>query len=401
MDAGAGYAQILVANPGSTSRKYALYRGESPVFSVVFRQGAEAVEYSATVPEQSFRGKLDGVQLKNAWGAFLREFPAGMNTPVSIDAVALRVVASGAAFQRHTWIDETYIRALENQQKLLPLHIGNTLEDYHELKANFPGARFIDISDSAFHTTQPLPARLYGLNSALASEHGLERFGYHGIAAAAVVDRLSRHYLVDARKLVLCHLGGGSSIIAIKNGRSIYTSMGFSPLEGPMMVTRSGDLDPALVAHLADRVFPAPDALTSYLNTQCGIKGWTGTADVQELMQRCEAGDPVALSAVDKYVHDVLKYIGIAFMALEGLDAIVFSGGIGEHAALIREKILKGLEFLGFRHREETQVLDEGCYETGSSDSAIHAFVVKVDEEMTMLRLLLDFLGKNARHTKP
>lgn len=392
MDPGAVYGQILVANPGSTSRKYALYQGETPVFSLAFRQHADAVEYKAIAGERSFSGKLDGVHLENALAAFLRESPAGMSIPVSVDAVALRVVAGGVAFQHHGPVDEEYIRELEKQQKLLPLHAGSTLEDYRALKANFPEARFIGISDSAFHTTQPAPARFYGLNTGLAAEQGLQRFGYHGIAAASVVERLSRHYLVDARKLVLCHLGGGTSIMAIKNGRSLYTSMGFSPLEGPMMVTRSGDLDPAVAASLLGSVFPTPDELIGYLNTQCGVKGWTGTADVRELMQRCEAGDPRAVAAVDKYVHDVLKYIGIAFMALEGMDAVVFSGGIGEHAVLIRNKILKGLEFLGFKPREEAQVLDERCYELAASGSAIHAFVVKVDEEYTMLKLSLAFL---------
>jgi len=391
---------ILIANPGSTSRKYALYRDGERWLSAVDRQREDGVSHEVVIAGRTFSGMMKAAALKDAFEAFIQMLDTETAAAVEAGVIALRVVASGTAFQRHALIDEDYRARLEKQRVLLPLHVNHTLDDLEALQAMFPGAQFIGISDSAFHATQHVHVRSYGLDPSFAAEHDLYRFGYHGLAAASAVRILSGHYPLGSRKLVLCHLGGGTSVMAIENGKSVYASMGFSPLEGPMMATRSGDLDPALAVHLASEILATGEETIAWLSKHGGFKGFAGTTDVQELVQRYEAADRAAMLAVDKYVHDVLKYIGIAMMELQGMDAIVFSGGIGEHAALIRGKILEGLNFLGFSPAGKATVLDERCSELDASNSAIRAFVVKVDEEAVMYEAARDFIASGTFGSK-
>lgn len=305
--------RVLCVNIGSESRKYALYEGDAELWSEHIENRHE---------------HLDPVRLREKF-----------------DVVAVRVVAPGVFFQSHRGIDTEYMHTLERARELDPLHIEPIIKEINFFKNHFPKIPQVAISDSAFHASIPAHARQYAIPAEDAKKFGIEKYGYHGISVSYVVDTLKKKGSLKER-VIVCHLGGGSSITALKSGKSVDTTMGMTPLAGLPMATRVGDIDPGALAYLASAKKMTNEKLGAYLTKESGFLGVAGTADMRELLAREQKDHAVAL-AIQMFVYQIQKYIGAYTSVLGGLDTLVFTGTIGERSEPIRSKVLAGQKFSG------------------------------------------------------
>src|SRR5262245_32086437 len=266
-----------------------------------------------------------------------------------VAAVAHRIVHGGERFLRATQIDDAVLAEIEQLSHLAPLHNPPALAAVRQARAVYPRTPHIAIFDTAYHATLPLHAREYALPRDLSQRLGIRRYGFHGISHAHVMHSVAAHLGAPADKLriISCHLGNGASAAAIEHGKSIDTSMGMTPLEGLVMGTRAGDLDPGIVLDLVQSGSFDGQELDDLLNRKSGMKGLTGTNDMREIERRAAGGDAEARSAMALYAYRVRRYIGAYAAAMGGVDAIAFTGGVGENSAAIRQACLERLEFLG------------------------------------------------------
>jgi acetate kinase len=356
--------KILLSNIGSATRKYALFDRERKRASARFESGGSGFAQVFPGPGAEPIGIPLAVRdLAEGTAAFLEFLLAEgiLQRPGGIDRAAVRVVAPGTWFQENRIADEACLERLRQARAFAPLHIGPVLAELESMGRLLPGLPILAVSDSAFHSTLPAARRSYGLPSGDAERWGIRRFGYHGLSAQSILARLAAAGPVPAR-IILCHLGGGSSVTAVLEGRSVDTSMGYSPLEGLIMGTRVGDIDAGAVLRLSKIPGMGPDELEAYLNERCGLLGMSGiSSDVRSLLAREEEGEAGARLALEAFVYRVRKFIGAYRVALGGLDRMIFTGGIGEGSPVIRERILDGLDFLGdFRMAVmETEEMEE------------------------------------------
>lgn len=334
---------ILVSNPGSASRKYAVFDGQACKLRLHFEHENGRI-VCAVDNKKHDRRAADIGGLAQAAGLLpdiLGEH--GISAP---DAIALRVVAPSAYFLQHRRLDDQAVARLREFEPRAPLHISASLQELEALQQTWPDVPVFGISDSAFHATKPDYAWNYGIRLEDADHLEVKRFGYHGLSAQSVVRQLQKRL---PEKLVICHLGSGSSVIAVHGGRSVDATMGFSPLEGLVMSTRSGTIDITAVHALQDALELDSEAAQDYLNKQGGLLGLSGTSgDIRELLQREADGDYRAGLALKTYINRVQQAIGQMTAALGGIDALVFTGAAGERASDIRRRIVANLHFLEF-----------------------------------------------------
>ncbi len=340
---------ILIANPGSASRKYALYDqtlkerarlhfemiNEHTIACTLLRNGTTkdipiTIEHladsaSQVVPILSREGILTAEQ--------------------AIDRIGLRIVAPRTFFMQHRIIDRAVTEELERAHELAPLHIEATIGELKYLKEYFPDAMIVGASDSAFHATKPDYAWNYGINLHDADTHDIKRFGYHGLSVEASIDSLRRIGKLTP-KIVVCHLGSGASVSAVLNGRSVDTTMGFTPLEGLIMSTRVGSIDPGAVYALSRALNFSHEQVEQYLHTQSGLLGLGGSSDIRELIAREANGNHIAHLALATLVHSIHKAIGQMIATLNGIDLLVFTGTVGERSYQLRPRITAHLGFV-------------------------------------------------------
>lgn len=302
-----------------------------------------------------------------------------------IDAVAHRVVHGGNLFTAATVIDDATLARIESLDDLAPLHNPAAVSGIHAARKIFGNrAPMAAVFDTAFHHTLPETAATYAIPYDLSAKHGIRRYGFHGMAHQYSMLR----YAVlsgsppEQVKLVTLHLGNGSSACAIRDGRSMETSMGFTPLEGLVMGTRSGDLDPALVSFLARKENVDAAEVERWLNHRSGLLGLSGRSnDMRELLSRYD-NDVRARLAIDVFCYRARKYLGAYLAVLGGADAVVFSGGIGENAPAVRQSICRGMEWCGLRLDKDKNTGAVGVEAAiGATDSRIGAYVIPSDEE--------------------
>ena len=267
----------------------------------------------------------------------------------SPDAIVHRIVHGGERFLHATRIDDGVLGEIEQLSHLAPLHNPPALAAVRQARKAYPQAPHVAVFDTAFHATLPAHAREYALPRDLRERFGIRRYGFHGISHAHVMHAVATHLKSAAEKLriVSCHLGNGASVTAIEHGRSVDTSMGMTPLEGLVMGTRAGDLDPGIVLELVQSGSFDGEELDALLNRQSGMAGLTGTNDMREIERRAADGDEDCRRALALYAYRVRKYIGAYAAVMGGVDAIAFTGGVGENSAAIRQACLERLEFLG------------------------------------------------------
>ncbi len=306
-----------------------------------------------------------------------------------LEAVAHRVVHGGARFREPVLVDTAVREQIVELEPLAPLHNAPALSEMDEAERAFPAVPQVAVFDTAFHASLPEAAAVYALPSRWRTDWGVRRYGFHGLSVAWSAERapelLGRS--PDGLMLVVCHLGGGSSITAVRDGRSADTTMGFSPLEGVPMATRSGSVDPgALVYLLRERGLPV-DELEHVLTTEAGLKGIAGgSGDMRELEGRARAGDADAELALDVFVHRVAAEVAAMAVAAGGLDAVVFTAGIGEGSALVRSRVCERLRFLGVELDPARNSGAEPDCDVAAEDSPARALVIRAREEIVAAR---------------
>lgn len=323
--------------------------------------------------------------------------------PLGVQAVGYRVVHGGPRLTGPVRITSEVLEEVRSLAGLAPLHVPTDLEVIAASSSTAPGVPGVAVFDTAFHRTLPEFAWRYALPEEVedGGMGGLRRYGFHGIAHQFVVGELLRLLGRDAggTRLISCHLGGGASACAVRDGRSIDISMGLTPLEGLVMSTRSGDVDPGLVLCLLRHKGLTPKEVEDLLYRRSGLLGLSGrSGDIRELEPAAAGGDPRAELALEVQAYRVRKYIGAYAAALEGLDAVALSGALAEHSAGIRRRVLRGLEFLGIQLDEERNRAAGPDAPTGLSadGSAVPVWLVPADEERQIARETYQTLARTA-----
>ncbi len=312
----------------------------------------------------------------------------GLSTgPIQVDAVGHRVVHGGEKFSRSEVITKQVKDVIRECCAIAPLHNPPNLAGIDACEAIFAGVPQVAVFDTAFHQTMPEHVFLYGIPYELYQRYQLRKYGFHGTSHEFVYRRAVELLGRSAEQLnvVTCHLGNGCSITAVKGGKSFDTSMGFTPLEGVVMGTRTGDMDPAAVLYLMEKERLSAAATSDLLNKKSGLKGLSGVSnDLREVMQAAEQGVARARLALDMFVYRIVKYIGAYAAAMGGLDAVVFTGGIGENATTIRARVVAPLGFLGLVLDPERNASAAKEKEINTEGSRVKALVIPTNEELSI-----------------
>ena len=307
-------------------------------------------------------------------------------------AVGHRVVQGGSIFQGPTVIDDEVLAQISALSDLAPLHNPAHVQGINAARAQFPDVPHVAVFDTSFHQTMPAPAYTYAIDTALAAEYGIRRYGAHGsshkFVSEAAAEFLGRP-LAELKTIVL-HLGNGASACAVDGGVSIDTSMGLTPLQGLVMGTRSGDIDPAVLFHLHRKAGMSIEELDVLLNKKSGMLGLTGNGDMRDVEDAAVAGDAVAQAALDVYYHRIRGYVGNYIAQLGGLDVIVFTAGIGENSGIVRAGALAGLEFLGIEiDPAKNDPFSRVARVISTDDSKVTVLVLPTNEELEIARQTL------------
>lgn len=370
--------RVLVVNAGSSSLKYEVLDVETQ--ASVLSGAVERIGVAGSgVPDHTaaIADVLDRLDAE------------------SIDAVGHRIVHGGSVFVAATVIDDTVEAEIDRLSVLAPLHNPPGLQGIRAARAALPFVPHVAVFDTAFHATLTPAAYSYAIDAAVAERHGVRRYGFHGTSyryvshgAAEVLGRP-----LEELRLVVLHLGNGASAAAIAGGRSVDTSMGMTPLEGLVMGTRSGDIDPAVLLHLQRVGGYDTDALDDLLNRGSGLKGLGGHSDMRDLIAAADAGDDASSLAFEVYTRRVRRYVGAYAAQLGGIDALVFTAGVGENSARVREAAVEGLGFLGIAVDPARNGAASGEPRVISpAGAAVDVLVVPTDEELQIARETVDVL---------
>jgi len=399
--------QVMVLNTGSSSIKYQLFElapaaadAKVLVAGVLEGIGEESSKLThrptdgpPVTFEQPVADQSAGFEL------IQKAFEDSGGMPGELAAIGHRVVHGGERFSAPALIDDDVVAAIEQLVPLAPLHNPSNLTGIRLARRLYPDVPQVAVFDTAFHSTMPATAYRYALPAELAQRLGIRRYGFHG-TSHGYVSRQAATFLGRPRaelKLITLHLGNGASVAAVDGGRSIDTSMGMTPLEGLVMGSRSGDLDPAVVLYLQREGGLSVDEVDSLLNRGSGLKGLAGSNDVRRLSERARAGEAEAEQALEIFAYRIRKYIGAYAVALGGLDGLVFTAGVGENSSLIREMVCSGLGILGIQLDSELnekwkkQALDRPRL-ISTDQSRVPVVVVPTDEELEIARQALDLI---------
>jgi len=384
--------KILVLNSGSSSIKCQYFIDQKSIASVLVERIGEAESHSQI--NYADKKKSDTASVANHHQALNRILSLLKKSNVltsieELDAVGHRVVHGGEIFKEPTLINEDVIQTIRSLIPLAPLHNPANLEGIEVLHNTYPDLLQVAVFDTAFHQTMPDYSYTYPLPHEMSKEYNIRRYGFHGTSHAYVAKESAKMIKkpLGSLNLITLHLGNGASATAIKAGESIDTSMGLTPLEGLMMGTRSGDIDPAIIPYLAHNSKMDIDDIDKMLNKESGLKGICGTNDMREVVEQAEQNDALAILALEMYTYRIKKYIGAYTVALGRVDAIVFTGGIGEHAVKVREMVCKdlydsiGLEIDSKQNRRSST----DNREIQSAKSKIKLFIIPTNEELEIV----------------
>jgi acetate kinase len=367
--------RVLVVNAGSSSLKLTLLDGGDTTLA--------ARELDAP------RAQVDPDQLRAALDSPLRE----------ADAVGHRIVHGGECFSEAVRIDAEVETAMRELTDLAPLHQAKSLAALDAVSGVLPDLPAIACFDTAFHATLPQAAATYALPAEWRERWGLRRYGFHGLSHSWVARRTPELLERDASglRIVSCHLGAGASLCAIEDGRSLDTTMGFTPLEGLVMATRSGSVDPGMLLWLAEHERLTAAELAEALEYRSGMLGLAGSADMREIVVGACAGEPAPRLALDVYVHRLRGGIASMAAALDGLDALVFTGGVGEHSMEIRAQTAAGLAFLGVAVDGARNAQSQTDREIGAQGARVRTLVLTAREDIEIARQVRAVLGGQSR----
>lgn len=387
--------KILVLNAGSSSLKYQLIIPEEAKVlakGLVDRIGLAG----ATLTHESFDKptiKLSGeildhrIAIEHVLTILLSPEHGVLKDKHEIDAVGHRVVHGGEAFSGSVLITSEVIMEMTRCIDFAPLHNPPNLKGITAAKQLLPDVPQVGVFDTAFHQTMPPSSYIYGIPYILYKRHGIRRYGFHGTSHRYVAERAAQILSkpLTELKLITCHLGNGSSIAAVKFGKSIDTSMGFTPLEGLLMGTRTGDMDPAIILHIMSKEGLTVSEMNSMLNKHSGVLGVSGlSSDMREIEQNYHNNERVRL-AFDIFVYRIKKYIGAYAAAMGGVDAVIFTAGIGENSSMVREKACQDLEFLGIKIDQQKNSQTRKKEEIITTPSSrVKVIVIPTNEELVI-----------------
>lgn len=382
---------FLVTNPGSSSRKYALYKDDQVICTLHFEMEGKDVVCTLKRPDGTKKKLTDGFKKLTETVKYVKtilEDEGFLTKNTKLDAVLARVVATSDYFASDHLVDQECLEHLEIAKKRTPLHVPVVAAEIEECVKQFDGTPVIIISDSAFHTSRDKVHTYYAIDTELADKAEIKRYGYHGLSVGSISEYLNNANL-SAEKVIVCHIGSGSSVTALKDGKSFDTTMGYTPLEGVMMATRCGDIDAAAAIAIGRATGLEGDKLEEYLNKKCGLLGVTGeTDDMREVISLRDDGDERAKLAYQMYIYRLQRAIGQMAAALQGVDALVFTATVGERNSEIRRDIVSGLGYLGFKVNDTKN--DDGfgdnrhCNIAASGSKPI--YVIQTDETGEMIR---------------
>ena len=398
--------KVLVINCGSSSLKFQLIDSETE--KVLAKGLCERIAIDGSMitytpaggekekREVPMKDHTDAIRL--VLEALTNEKTGVVKDLSEIGAVGHRVVHGGERFAQSVIIDEDVIKAIEEVSDLAPLHNPANLIGIRACQKLMPGVPMVVVFDTAFHQTMPEEAYLYGLPYEYYKKYKVRRYGFHGTSHSYVSKRaaeiLGEKY--EDLKIIVCHLGNGASISAVKNGKCIDTSMGLTPLEGLIMGTRSGDIDPAIIEYVAGKEHKSIAEMITVLNKKSGVLGLSDnlSSDFRDIEQGYYSGDENAVRAMKTYCYRVLKYIGSYVAAMDGVDVICFTAGVGENGPLIRNLICSHLTFLGITLDQELNNKRGEDLVITTPDSRTKVCVIPTNEELAIARETVEILSK-------
>ena len=394
---------VLVINCGSSSLKYQLIDSESEEVlakglcerigidgRLVYQKAGldkEITEADMPTHKQAIQMVLD---------ALVNEKTGAIASLAEIGAVGHRVVHGGERFAESTILTDEVLAAIEDCNDLAPLHNPANLIGINACKELMPNTPMVGVFDTAFHQTMPRKAYLYGLPLEYYQKYKVRRYGFHGTSHSFVSKHMAEYLGMDYNnsKIIVAHLGNGASISAVLNGKCVDTSMGLTPLEGLVMGTRSGDIDPAIMEYIAKKENLDIDGIMNVLNKKSGVQGLSQiSSDFRDLEAAYNEGDQRAIDAIDVFSYRVAKYIGSYVAAMNGVDAIAFTAGIGENTSLVRQKVCSYLGYLGITLDEEANKLRGEDAVISTADSKVKVCIIPTNEELAICRETVALAG--------
>ena len=388
---------VLVINCGSSSLKYQLINSESEEvlakglcerIGIDGRLTYQKAGLDKEITEAAMPTHKEAIQM--VLDALVNDKTGAIKALSEIDAVGHRIVHGGEKFASSVVITEEVIKAVEECNDLAPLHNPAHIIGIHACQALMPDVPMVGVFDTAFHQTMPAKAYLYGLPYEYYEKYKVRRYGFHG-TSHDFVSKATAEYLgldLNNSKIIVAHLGNGASVSAVLNGKCVDTSMGLTPLEGLVMGTRSGDIDPSIMEFIAKKENLDIDGVMNVLNKKSGVAGMSGvSSDFRDLTAARAEGNEKAANAIDVFCYRVAKYIGSYAAAMNGVDAIAFTAGIGENVTHVRENIMSYLGYLGIEINKEANEAargEEGIIST--ADSKVKVIVMPTNEELAICR---------------
>ena len=390
--------KILVLNCGSSSLKYQLIdMSNEEVLCIglverigidgsILKQEKDGVEGKLVV-EQPMKNHQDAIKL--VLDAVVDSKFGGVKEISEVEAVGHRVVHGGEKFAQSVLITDEVKAALQECVELAPLHNPANIMGIEACEAILPGVPMVGVFDTAFHQTMPKESYLYGLPHELYTKYGVRRYGFHGTSHKYVSQRAAEMLgkNIEDTKIITCHLGNGASVAAVNGGKSVDTSMGFTPLEGLIMGTRCGDIDAAILPFLMEKEGLDAQGLSDLMNKKSGVYGMTGiSSDFRDIEDGVAAGNELAEVALKAYVQKVKKYIGSYAAEMNGVDAVVFTAGVGENGIGMRADIANNMEFLGMKLDEEANKVRGKERVISTEDSKVKILLIPTNEELVIAR---------------
>ena len=388
--------KILVINAGSSSLKYQLIDMESEqailkgLCERITFDGGELTQKTADGRvlniKQNMKDHTQAIEL--VLKAMVDPVYGAIKSTDEISAVGHRVLHSGEDFKSSVVIDDEVIRICEKNAELGPLHMPGNIACIKSCREVMPGVPMVAVFDTTFHSTMPAKAYMYGIPYSVYDKYKVRKYGFHGTSHKFVSEETIKLLGKKDSKIIVCHLGNGSSISAVKDRKCMDTSMGFTPLEGLVMATRSGDIDPAASEFIRAKLGLTPEELVQYLNKKCGMLGVSElSSDMRDLEKGINEGNEKAKLAVEVAAYRIKKYIGSYAATLNGVDAIVFTGGIGEHSDLMRRLVMEDMEYLGVDFDfEANKKHEDGVRVISKPDSKVKVLILPTNEELSIAR---------------
>ncbi len=387
---------VLVINCGSSSLKYQLInsdtedvlaKGLCERIGIDGRLVYQKAGCDKEITEAAMPTHKEAIQM--VLDALVNEKTGAVKSLSEVNAVGHRIVHGGEKFASSVIITDEVLDAVAECNDLAPLHNPANLIGINACKELMPGVPMVAVFDTAFHQTMPQKAYLYGLPYEYYEKYKVRRYGFHGTSHSFVSKEIASFLGMDLdhSKIIVCHLGNGASISAVKDGKCVDTSMGLTPLEGLVMGTRSGDIDPAIMEYIAKKEYLDIAGVMNVLNKKSGVEGISGlSSDFRDLVDGMNAGNKRAEAAVEVFCYRVAKYVGAYVAAMNGVDAIAFTAGIGENAGLVREKVCEYLGYLGIAIDKEENAKRGDNVVISTADSKVKVAVIPTNEELAICR---------------